>query len=409
MTTKCRICGGETCLVLSLGSMYPSTFIKSPEEYDNLEKEFLDLVQCEDCNLIQLDKLVELDNMYRQYWYRSSLNKTMVDDLKDVAESVLDIHNQGGIILDIGCNDGTLFKFFPDDYYKIGVDPAYNLVKEAEKNCDLFINDYFSVNKLYPKADIITSIAMFYDLEDPNSFVENIHRILSFDGVWVIQLTDLYSMLKINAFDNICHEHVEYYTLLDIIVLLKKHSLEVFDVENNEVNGGSLRVYAGHYGQHKTSQRVLHTLANEASYLRSKTGSIDAFRERIKKIKLSVVRFIDNESKNGKIFHALGASTKGNSLLQYFNLDNNLIKYAAEVNEDKFGLYTVGSNIEIISEDESLKMNPDYYLVLPWHFKKSLINKKHISKYIHNGGSLIFPMPYPYIHNIQGGKLIGEI
>ena len=245
---------------------------------------------------------------------------------------------------------------------------------------------------------------MFYDLPDPNSFVADIHDILKFDGVWVIQFTDLYSMLKANAFDNICHEHLEYYTLTDIIILLKKYSLEVFDTELNDVNGGSLRMYVGHYGQHKISSSVLYTLVNEASFLRSKAGSIDSFRERIKDIKRKVVSFIREKSKDGKIFHALGASTKGNTLLQYFRLDNELIKYVAEINEDKFGLYTVGSNIEIISEKDSLKMNPDFYLILPWHFEKNFLS--NLKGYLNKGGKLVFPLPIPRIVDRIGVKYL---
>ena len=394
---KCRICGGETYLVLSLGEMYPSTFIKSSEDYNKLKKEPLELMQCEDCSLVQLGKAIELDDMYRQYWYRSNLNKSMVNDLEDVAESALKIHTcihtQGGVVLDIGCNDGTLFKFFPDDYFKIGVDPAFNLINEAKENCDVFINDYFSADDIDRKANIITSIAMFYDLPDPNLFVDDIRKTLADDGVWVIQFTDLYSMMKINAFDNICFEHLEYYTLLDVIQLLRKHSLEVFNVERNEVNGGSLRVYASHAGEHLIFPKVFWGLANETSFLRSKEGSIDSFRERIKTIKKSVTNFIEDEVKNNKIIHVLGASTKGNTLLQVLNLDKNLISYAAEVNEDKFGLFTVGSDLEIISEKESLGMNPDYYLVLPWHFRDSLLQKRGIANYLESGGKLIFPLP----------------
>ena len=403
-TTKCRVCGGETSMVQSLGSIYPSTFIKSPDEYDNLKKEFLDLVQCEDCGLIQLDKTIELDGMYRQYWYRSGLNKSMVNDLKNVSESVLKIHNYGKTILDIGCNDGTLFKFFPDNYFKIGIDPAYNLIENAEKNCDIFINDYFKAEYIDRKIDIITSIAMFYDLPDPNSFVSDIHDILAFDGVWVIQFTDLYSMLKANAFDNICHEHLEYYTLLDVIILLKKCSLEVFNAETNDVNGGSLRIYVGHYGQHEISPSVLYTLVNESSFLRSKDGSINAFRERIKNIKRTVVSFIKEKTKDGKVIYGMGASTKGNTLLQYFRLDNELIKYIAEINEDKFGLYTVGSNIEIISEEQALKDNPDYMLCLPWHFEGNFITK--LKDYLNKGGKLIFPLPIPKIIDRTGAKYL---
>ena len=403
---KCRVCGGETYLVLSLGEMYPSTFIKSFEDYNKLKKEPLELMQCEDCSLVQLGKAIELDDMYRQYWYRSNLNKSMVNDLEDVAESALKIHTcihtKGGVVLDIGCNDGTLFKFFPDDYFKIGVDPAFNLINEAKENCDVFINDYFSADDIDRKANIITSIAMFYDLPDPNLFVDDIRKTLADDGVWVIQFTDLYSMMKINAFDNICFEHLEYYTLLDVIQLLRKHSLEVFNVERNEVNGGSLRVYASHAGEHLIFPKAFWGLANETSFLRSKEGSIDSFRERIKTIKKSVTNFIEDEVKNNKIIHVLGASTKGNTLLQVLNLDKNLISYAAEVNEDKFGLFTVGSDLEIISEKESLGMNPDYYLVLPWHFRDSLLQKKGIMNYLKDGGSLIFPLPVPTVLSKDG-------
>lgn len=391
--TICRICGGVTVERLSLGNLYPSAFLVEGELPG--EKFPLTLVECEYCGLVQLSESPPLDTMYRQYWYRSACNPSMVRDLAAVTHAIEDKIDlvDGDLVIDIGCNDGTLFSTYScKNLVTVGFDPARNLVPE----CALFFNDYFPNGVLLPKkAKVITSIAVFYDLPDPRAFIEGVKEYLADDGMWVLQLTDLASMLRANAFDNICHEHLEVYSLKILVGLMEQHGLRVFDVEYNMVNGGSVRVFVSYPQAYCKTSAVEFWLKAERDLVRP--GWAEDFQKKIADLKSRTRRYIHAAIEEGKTIALLGASTKGNTLLQVFGLDSTVIDHAAEVNPDKFGLRTVGSNIPIISQEKSLERNPGVYLVLPWHFALSFIKKDVLVEYMLAGGSLLFPMPEPRV------------
>jgi SAM-dependent methyltransferase len=392
----CRICNGNVEGVLDLGNIYPSNFIPKNDSELNYTKQPLKLVKCTQCDLVQLEKNPPLDSMYRQYWYKSSLNKSMVASLQNVIDSIEYIIpiEDNDVVVDIGCNDGTMLSQYSNKkLIKVGFDPALNLKEEASSHCDLFINDYFDAARysLPIKAKVATAIACFYDLEDPNKFIEDVKSILQSNGVFVIQFTDLLNTMWINGFDNIVHEHIEYYSFKVICDLMEKHGLEVFDAEMNNVNGGSIRAFIGFKGVHTVSHSVIDTLNIEDAYMDKFENPFTSFKERVESIKETTVSFIKKEARSGKRIFVMGASTKGNTLLQYFGLDNTLIQYACEVNKDKYGLKTLGSNIEIISEEEALQMNPDYFLILPWHFVSGF--RKIHENYLDKGGKFIIPCP----------------
>ena len=388
---ECRNCKGSLESVLDLGELYPSNFVETTEG----EKIGLELTFCTECGLVQLNDTAELDSMYRQYWYKSGLNPTMVKALQNIVDGVKELGYTEGNILDIGANDGTLLKLFGDGYFKVGIDPALNLAEEASKHCN-FINDYFPSEDLPDtKYDVITSIAMFYDLPDPNAFVEAINKYLKDDGVWIVQFTDLVSMFKLNAFDNICHEHLEYYSLTFLYEFLNKHNLSIFNVEYNQVNGGSIRLYVDKHSR-PVHFSVNYCLYNEYLYMTSFANPFEAFKERVLKAKASLKTFLYNKAKlNFDKVYVLGASTKGNVLLQYYGLDTQYLKKALEVNKDKFGLKTVGSNIPIVAEERGMFDNPEFLLILPWGFTNFFVKK--FDKYIRDGGQLIVPLPVPMV------------
>ncbi len=389
---NCRVCGGSLTVVLDLGEIYPSTFLSDNEKISEDLKAPLVLAECNNCKLIQLKHTVDLDLMYKkQYWYLSALNKSMISSLKDIVceiEDRIDIQDDD-VIVDIGANDGTMLNMY-DKGITVGFDPAPNLKNEL----NLFVNDYFSAEK-YPsnlrKAKVITAIAMFYDLPDPNQFVEDVKLILSDDGIFVVQFTDLLSMFRVCAFDNICFEHLEYYKLSDVMDILRKHGLDVIDVSYNDVNGGSLRVTACLDGAYLPKPSVVSFLAKEKEYLRE--HGFDYFYKRIVDTLLQCKNFFAECKDFNKKVALLGASTKGNTLLQVCGITNKDAEFAADANKDKFGLRTVGSNIKIIPEDEVLAMKPDFLFVPIWHFKTNLLSKDRIKDYINSGGKLVFPLP----------------
>lgn len=383
--------------MLSLGDIAPSAF---PEPGETAEKFPLDLAICSDCGLAQLRHTLNLDQSFRQYWYKSGLNQTMVKSLADVVNCARQ-HvslNDGDVALDIGCNDGTLLSLLPPGVLRVGFDPAVNLADIARPHCHYFINDYFESGKYpatLPLAKLITTIAMFYDLEDPRSFVADIDSVLHPEGVWVVQMMDFESMLAQRAFDNICFEHLIYYTLDDLRNLIEPFSMKVFHVSHNMTNGSSLRAVIGYKGQHPVSPYA------GVSMLRAgKRQNLLDFAASIEHVKIAVHGFIAKQVMQEKTVYAMGASTKGNTLLQYFGLNRLLITRAAEVNRDKWGLQTVATNIPIESELSCLEDQPDFFLVLPWHFIEDFVRRNQ--PYLDNGGAFIVPLPQPRIIDRNG-------
>lgn len=393
---ECRYCHGIALSdVLDLGRIFPSGFVDKGTVLLDEQKAPLVLVKCSKCGLAQLKHTIDLDLMYRQYWYSSSLNKSMISSLADVVKDVESkvLIGDSDTVVDIGCNDGTMLKMYSADCVTIGFDPALNLNKPT---CSYFINDYFTADAYWlaatSKAKVVTAVAMFYDLPDPVKFSKDVASILDDNGVFIVQFTDLLSMFKANAFDNICHEHLEYYRLVDVVNVLSDAGLRVIDVSYNNVNGGSLRVTAVHSDSKIiTKQVVIDTLAEELNYF-SKFGFND-LQQSILRITEKMQELISWSNDHRYTIHILGASTKGNTLLQVCGVTGDSVPYAAEVNKDKFGLFTAGSNIEIISEESSLEMHPDCYIVPVWHFKDSILSNSRIQDYIKSGGKLIFPMP----------------
>jgi len=400
----CRVCNkGDLEPILSLGDQYVVNFVESNNQ--NLIQAPLDLDLCNKadggCGLLQLRHTVSANLLYRKFWYKSGVNQSMKDALADITKNAekFVLLNEGDIVVDIGANDGTLLRSYgAKNLSLVGFEPALNLIKDAKVGSALIINDFFNYNafkKEYPnkKAEIITSIAMFYDLEEPNNFVDDIVKTLDDNGVWIIQMNYLISMLENNAFDNIVHEHLEYYSLSSLQNLLEKHNLEVFEVELNEINGGSIRTYIKHKSckKYPISKKISEVLEYEKKIGLDGNEPYQKFAERISNLRKKTYEFIKNEVSKEKIVYIYGASTRGNTLLQYYNLDNQLIKAAADRNSMKWGKEIAGTGIPIISEEQARNDNPDYFLVLPWYFIDEF--KIRESEFLKKGGKMIVPLP----------------
>ena len=396
--------------LFSLGHLYISDFLKINEEPESDPIE-LKLIMEPNTGAVKLGNPAPLSSMYGKYWYRSGINETMRLALKDIVESILTKINyaENDLWLDIACNDGTLLSFVPEDFIRVGIDPAEDSYRvESEKNSDLIIQDFFSkkvfINSKFGalKAKVITSIAMFYDLEEPGKFIDDVYHILDDEGIWVLQLSYTPLMIEQLAFDNICHEHIYYYSLFNLKKLLESSGMNIVDVQLNDINGGSFRVYAVKNNSNRSffgSQpfrdvcnfRIQSVLEYESKLGMDKKETWLSFFEQINSLKKQVYEFIVEEKSKGKSIWAYGASTKGNTLLQYFGLDSNLIDGVAEKSIYKFGLKTVGTNIPIFSEYEMRQAKPDYLLVLPWHFIDEFKNRE--KNYLASGGKFIVPCP----------------
>ena len=398
----CRICGSPLIEVINLGNQTLGNSFLYPKD-EKLPSAPLELVRCDaesnnGCGLVQLRHTVPAHILYTEYWYRSGVNQTMKVHLANIAKKTEKIAGlkSGDNVLDIGCNDGTLLLSYTTSGIKrIGIDPAGNIITTAKKHGVEVVNDFFSSTVFFKsckkKAKVITSIAMFYDLEDPNKFVSDIKKILHEDGLWVIELSYLPMMLKSNSFDTICHEHLEYYALAPIEFMLMNHGLEAIDVEFNEINGGSFRLYITHRGKKAASKFLLKTRKEEKGLNLTSEKPYKIFINNIEKIKNKLTNLIKSEHALGKKIFVYGASTKGNTILQFCNLDNKIITAAADRNPEKWGKITPGTNIPIVSEEEARDSKPDYFLVLPWHFFAEFVKRE--KKFLKAGGKFIFPLP----------------
>lgn len=382
---KCRVCDSENLSDLfSLGNLYLSTFVEKNGEH--IGKAPLDLVWCEHCTLVQLKHTAPQELLYsRRYWYKSGLNNVIINDLKEIAENAMKIVElkDGDIILDLGANDGTLLRFYPKSVVKIGCEPATNLIEELKKSADVVIDDFWDYEKhknlFSKKAKIITAIGMFYDMDDPGQFIRDAVRALASDGIFITQLMTAKQMLEKNDVGNICHEHLEFYSYASLRYLFEKKGLEIFKVEENAINGGSYRLFARHY---TNGSIVYPENITKEDYL--------AFAKRIEKNKDDCVNTIKELVKQGKKVYVYGASTKGNTILQYYGLGRDLIQGAAEIHPEKIGKYTVGSNIPIVLEEDA-KKDADYFLVLPFAFREGFIKREE--EWLKQGGRFIFCTP----------------
>ena len=402
--TRCRICGNPNLeLVLQLGEQ-KLTGVFPSDPLTELVGGPLDLVRCvpssDNCGLLQLRHSYPLEAMYGDnYGYRSGLNCSMTRHLAQKAASLVALCRPlpDDLIVDIGSNDGTLLRAF-DTGDLVGIDPVAGKFLHFYPSSIRVVPKFFS-RRLWQwelqsrKAKIITSIAMFYDLEEPLEFASTIHDFLAPDGIWHFEQSYMPWMLKRCAYDTICHEHIEYYSLRQIRWIVDRSDLKIIGLQINDVNGGSLAVtVARTQAPYPEARSQIQQMVREEE--RQGLDGIEPFREFKKNVfahRDSLLEQIREVRRNGKRLLGYGASTKGNVLLQFCRLTRNEIPFIAEVNPEKFGKFTPGTGIPIISEAEVHAMEPDVLLVLPWHFRENLIERE--ASFLQRGGRLLFPLP----------------
>jgi len=388
----CRLCGSNDLQdVFSVGDQYINDFVPLERVGKGL-KAPLDLVMCGKCSLLQLRHTAPQELLYsRYYWYRSGVTDTMRLALRDITKEIESIVSlkSGDVVLDIGANDGTMLETYTaTGIHRVGCEPANNLVDALKQKTKYVMHDFWNYERYmelakgwgFGKAKVITAIGMFYDLEDPNKFIKDAARALTDDGVFVAQLMCLAPMIEKNDLGNICHEHLEYYSLDSLKYLFETNGLEMFKIEENNVNGGSYRIFCRHYKGTGIKYKEKFT-----------RDDLLAFAKRLEDNRKKCVDFIKEEAAKGKKIYVYGASTKGNVILQYYGLDNKLIAAAAERSPEKWGKYTIGSWIPIVSEEEARKANPDYFLVLPWAFFDEFYKRE--AEWRSRGGKFIVPLP----------------
>ena len=404
---QCRICGNADLVsVLNLGRQYLTGVFPSSRE-QQLTCGPLELVACNvrdqqhHCGLLQLRQTYQVSEMYgHNYGYRSGLNRSMVTHLQAIVEHLRQVvpTRVGDLVLDIGSNDGTLLSFYPaGEAILCGIDPTAAKFRQYYGEDIRVIPDFFSAELVRrrfgdQRAKIITSISMFYDLQRPMEFVRQIRDVLADDGVWLLEHSYLPAMLGANAYDTICHEHLEYYALRQLEWMMSKCGMKILDVSENDTNGGSFAVtVARAESPHRpNNERIAAMLAQERLGPHA-SHRLEEFKQRTFAHRDKLVKLLTDLRREGKAVLGYGASTKGNVILQFCGITPELLPAIAEVNRDKFGCFTPGTLIPIVSEEEARRMKPDAFLVLPWHFRDTLLERE--AKYLQHGGKMIFPLP----------------
>lgn len=398
--SRCRICKStDLGQVISLGNqaltgVFPPVGGKDPEFAP------LELVRCSECSLVQLKHSFSPEAMYGDnYGYRSGLNASMVQHLEAKISRLAERYGitEESVVLDIGSNDGTSCnKWLTYTKNVVGMDPTANKFRSFYNEKVILISEFFTSKNFLsysPKAQLITSIAMFYDLDDPVGFAVEIYDSLTENGVWHLEQSYLPSMLAANAYDTICHEHVEYYSLSSLNEIFKRANFKIIEVSLNDINGGSISVTVAKESNTRYAvPEYVSWLLKEEHYdlYENNMTKLSELHLRVERHRDALNSLLNNLKKEGEIW-GLGASTKGNVLLQYCQIDTKLITAIADVNPDKMNRITPGSHIPIKSEEEWMKALPRYSLVLPWHFKRTFIARNE--KYAQSGGQLIFPLP----------------
>ncbi len=400
--SHCRLCKSPKLeSILDLGEQsFTGIFPKSEEQVVPVGP--LRLIKCEECDLVQLADSFDLSQMYgMNYGYRSGLNQSMVRHLKGKVEKLCQKYspNAGDLIIDIGSNDSTLLQSYPlSGLQLVGVDPSGMKFKHYYPDDVTLIPDFFSAKTIEKhlggkKAKLITSIAMFYDLEDPSQFVREIADILDKDGVWTLEQSYLPRMLDTLSYDTICHEHLEYYALKQIKRMMDEAGLKIVDLEFNDINGGSfsISVARNEASYPECTALINSVLADEEKRGLSTLAPYLKFKNEMEAHRIQIIRFFENAKKQGKTVIGCGASTKGNVLLQYCGITKAEMPCISEVNEDKFGAFTPGTLIPIVSEALAREQSPDYFFVLPWHFRDGIIKRE--KDFLDKGGEIVFPLP----------------
>lgn len=401
--------------LLPLGKLYVSDFL-APGEEPRADPFDLTLVMDDDTGIVHLAEQPPPELMWGRYWYRSGTNATMRDELAGIVKEIVSVADlcAGDLWVDIASNDGTLLAAtnlthgmaYPIN--RVGVDPcSEDIAGEARKHGTIIQQSFTrdvarDIAEQWGKAKVVTCIAMFYDLLDPTDFLAGVKHLLAEDGVFVLQMSYTPLMLEQMAFDNICHEHARYYTLTTLENVLERAGFIVVDCTINDTNGGSFRVYAMHSDANmeafatrphrdvaRMRTRAIRTLERVAE-----SNSVERwkwFAQRLEHLRHDVYDFVTQARADGAEVWGYGASTKGNTLLQYFGLNHTLITAIAERQPGKVGLRTVGTNIPIVSEDDWRSARPEYTLMLPWHFVASFLDRER--KYLEDGGKFIVPCP----------------
>src|SRR5262252_1162898 len=405
---QCRACRGVLDPFLWLGSLQLTGYLAADEERP---KSPLTLCACSDCRLVQLEHTTPRDLLFERYWYRSGINEMMRAELTDVVDHALawcDAASRGEVVMDIGANDGTLLAAYEGrragKVIRIAFEPARNLQPLLHEHAEMVIANYFphgykQIQALEGQVRIITSIAMFYAVEELDEFLAAVKALLHRDGLWIVQLQDLDQMIASTAYDNVCHEHLTYWSMSTFDRLAHRHDLQVSHVERRAINGGSLRFYVQHTGKF-VSPSVIDQRAKERGC--DSWAALEGFARNVEHNKTQLRAALGLRRKAGQTIDLYGASTKANTLLQVCGLNRSWLRWAWERSPEKVGRRTVGTEIPIVSEEQGRSEPPDALLAGVWQFRNQIIQRE--AEYLRQGGAFIFPLPSVDVVSMENAR-----
>lgn len=389
----CRSCGGKLKSVFDLGEHYLPDFIESIDSRGKPEP--LHLALCRGCTLLQLADTVPRTDLYHaRYGFKSGVNEAIKADLADVVRWTLDrvpSWSNPRRWLDIACNDGTLLSNVSSKVRRVGIDPLRQFAGEAAQHADCVVSDFFCTEYFDEPFDVITSVSMFYDLDNPNEFVAGVKDVLAEDGIWVIQQNYALDMVRLNAIDNVCHEHVTYFSVRSMTELLGQHGLEINDVTYSTVNGGCFRVLVTREGTRPVRPSVKMARVTEEQQQLADRAALQRWGDKVGNELRKTRTAVETIAGRGQETWLYGASTRGGTILQLLGMGREHLPYAVERQPAKVGKIMAATGIPIISEEQMRLNPPAALLVSPWFFRQVFVRRE--ASYLENGGHMIFPLP----------------
>jgi hypothetical protein len=403
----CRICGNEkVAKFLDLGSTPLANSFLKQEQLSEPEPRFpLHVVFCPKCGLVQLDHVVAPEILFRNYIYVSSTSQTMPVHFANFANEIVArfTGSPQDLVVEIGSNDGCLLRAFQKhNVNTLGIEPASNIAAIANQAGLKTVNDFFcerTVRSLQSKniaAKVVIGNNVLAHIGDLEDFLTALDLILLPEGVALFEVPYLVDLLEKCEFDTIYHEHLSYFSVGSLQRLFEQKGMRIFDVKRLPVHGGTIRVYVSREGTGEIPlPSVREMLLLEKSAKLDSLETYTAFATRIEEIKHKTRSLLTELKSSGASIAAYGAPAKGNTLLNYFQIGNDVLDFVVDRSHHKQGMYTPGSHISVVSPEILLDKQPDYVLVLAWNFIDEIVKQQ--SEYLELGGKFIVPIPEPKV------------
>lgn len=407
MAQICRMCKGhQLAKFLDLGFTPPADSFLRREQLVEPETWYpLQVYLCEDCGLSQLGYVVSPEILYRHdYPYEASITRTGHAHWAEFADSVSERfgYPKGSLVVDIGSNVGVLLgEFARNGYSVLGIDPASNIVRIAERRGIETLDELFSpevarqVRQSKARAHVITATNVFAHIDDLDQLMAGIDDLLDSNGVFIVEAPNFANLLAACEYDTIYHEHLSYLSVAPMRRFFARFDLDLFDVVERDIHGGSMRVFVGRKGVHHIEDAVEAAVVREQEAGIRDTRRLARFAAEVERNRAALTALLHEIRADGSRVAGIGAPAKGMTLLNYCRIGPETLDFITEKSTLKIGRFTPGMHIPVASDDELLAKKPDYGLLLAWNFAEEIM--ANLKAYRQGGGRFIVPIPNPRI------------